>query len=502
MILIVFTILARIIGFARDVLLSYYYGASAVSDAYVISLTIPTTIFVLLSMAVAMNYIPMYTQIAQKEGASAADGFSSGMYGFLILLSGVAGAAVFLFARPAVSLFASGFHGETFELAVLLTRIGVGGVLFSGMSTILCAHLQIKNHFFIPALSDCFLNLMLAFFIVLGARIDVRLLAIGILSGPALQFALMAGYMRRKNWLCRPSFRMNDPAVKSMVLLILPVLLGISVDQVNALVDRAFASGIAEGGVSAMNYAFKVSGFVHGIFAFSIGTAAYPAISRMASQKDYRGLKKATAECLNGINLFAVPSAVALLFFALPVVGLLFGRGSFDSAALAMTSDALAFYSVGIAAMGMGEVLARVFYSMKDVKTPLLISAASIAANAGLNALLSGPMGIGGLALATSLSMALRTVLLSVYLRRKTGGLGMRNLSVSFCKILCASAAMGVCARLVYAFFTGAGMGGNVSLILSAVTGAAVYLLLILLMKVKNVRSIMTAVKKRLPKTV
>lgn len=144
LILILSTILAKVLGFGRDVILSYYYGASGVSDAYLISLTIPTTLFVLLGMAVAMNYIPMYTEIEQKRGVRRAHAFSSRMCGFLIVLSTLAAVVVFIFARPAVKLFASGFQGETFELAVLFTRIGIAGILFSGMSTIMSAHLQIK----------------------------------------------------------------------------------------------------------------------------------------------------------------------------------------------------------------------------------------------------------------------------------------------------------------------------------------------------------------------
>ena len=364
------------------------------------------------------------------------------------------------------------------------------------------AHLQIKNHFFIPALADCFLNIMLAFFIIMGARVNVWLLAFGIFSGPVVQFMFMAVYMRRKGWLLRPSFRMNDPVLKKMIFLILPVLLGISVDQVNTMADRAFASGIAEGGVSAMSYAFKVSGFVHGIFAFSIGTAAYPAISKMASLNDMKGLKKVTISSINGINLFVIPSAFALMLFALPVINLLFGRGSFDSAALKMTSDALIFYSLGLAAMGMSEILSRAFYSMKDIKTPLFVSALAIAANLCFNALLSGPMGIGGLAFATCLSLALRTVLLFFMLRKKTGALGVRSLAASSLKILCASIATGFCARFIYLFLTGDGINENISLLLSALAGALVYLVLIYFMKVKDVRAIIGAMKRRLLKTV
>ncbi|MEI6101443.1 MAG: murein biosynthesis integral membrane protein MurJ, partial [Eubacteriales bacterium] len=428
-ILILFVILARVIGFGRDMILSYYFGASAISDAYLISLTVPTTVISLLGMAVAMNYIPMVTAMEQTEGASRASFFTSGLCGLLIVVCGLMAGLVFIFAQPVVLLFAAGFQGDTLETAVLFTRIGAAGILFSGIVSMLNAQLQVRNRFFMTALTECILNGTLVLFIILGAHASVWVLALGISAGPAAQLFIAALYLRRKNCLVHPSFYLKDEDLKKIILLTLPVLVSISVDQVNAMVDRAFASGIAVGGVSAVSYAFKVSGFIHGIFAFSIGTAAYPALAKMTSSNDVKGLNGVVRESIGSINLIVIPAAVGVMVFAQPVVALLFGRGSFDTAGIAMTADALFYFSIGLAAMGISDILSRAFYARNDTKTPLVISLFSIGLNAALNALFSTWMGIGGLALATSISLVFRTILLFVLYKKNIGKLGGSKLA-------------------------------------------------------------------------
>jgi putative peptidoglycan lipid II flippase len=185
------------------------------------------------------------------------------------------------------------------------------------------------------------------------------------------------------------------------------------------------------------------------------------------------------------------------MVFAEPIVKLLFGRGAFDPQAISMTSDALFYYSIGMISFGLREVLSSAFYSLQDTKTPMVNGAIAMGMNIILNIILSKFLGIGGLALATSISAIFCTGLLSINLRKKIGAFGMKEITISFIKILVVSLGMGMVANLVYGMLLN-NISANLSLIISICTGALFYFVIIFFMKIEEVDTMATAVKKRI----
>jgi len=185
------------------------------------------------------------------------------------------------------------------------------------------------------------------------------------------------------------------------------------------------------------------------------------------------------------------------MIFAEPVVKLLFGRGAFDVAAISMTSNALFFYSIGMVGVGLREILSRAFYSLQDTKTPMINTAIAMTINIILNMVLSKFLGIGGLALATSISAIFCTGLLFVSLRKKIGSFGMKNTTISFIKILVSSLIMGIVAYLAYNFLLSY-FGSNLSLTISICIGAFVYFMIVYFMKIDEVDSLVDSAKKKL----
>ena len=253
---------------------------------------------------------------------------------------------------------------------------------------------------------------------------------------------------------------------------------------------------MAVGGISALNYASRLNEFVQGIFVLSIITVMYPMISKMVAENNMNGLKKSVSEAISGINILVVPAMVGSMIFAKPVVMLLFGRGKFDAEAITMTSAALFFYSLGMIGVGLREVLSRAFYSMQDTRTPAVNAAIAVVINIILNIILSKFMGIGGLALATSMSAIICMVLLLISLRMKIGPFGIKEITISFVKILCASLLMGLIAKLSFNALT-SNVSQNLSLVLSIGIGAVVYFVLIYFMRIKEVDVLFGTLKKR-----
>lgn len=494
-ILMIITILSKILGFTRDIILSYFYGASNISDAYLISMTIPITIFTFIGNGIATSYIPMYSHIKNKSGVQEADDFTSKIINFTFIISTILILLGFLFTEEIVKLFASGFNGQTFNLTVILTRISLFGIYFSGVVFVLSGYLRIKNNFVIPALIGVPLNLVTIIAIALSSKLNIFFLAIGNIIAIASQLLLLVPFVSKKGYKYKLIINLKDSNTKKMLLLSLPVIMGTSVNQINILIDRTLASRIVEGGISALNYAHKLDGFIQGIFVLSLATIMYPIISQMAANGNVKGLKDTVYETISGISLLVIPATIGTMIFAEPVVRLLFGRGAFGNDAIILTSNALYFYAIGMIGFGFREVLSKAFYSLQDTKTPMINAAIGMLLNIILNIILSKIMGISGLAFATSISALSTTVLLFISLRKKIGSFGLKNTVITIFKIVLASIIMGLISNVIFIYLNNI-ISQNLSLIVAVIIGIIVYFTIIFFMKIDAVDSIVNNMKR------
>ncbi|TWT07929.1 murein biosynthesis integral membrane protein MurJ [Planococcus sp. CPCC 101016] len=500
LLIMILTIFSKFIGFFRDITLSYFYGASGVSDAYLISLTIPTVIFGFVATGISTGYIPMYSRIEEKEGERQSKAYTNNLLNILLVFATVVVILGLIFTEILVRLFASGFTGDILDLAVTFTRISIVGIYFTMTIRILSAYLNMKKYYVVPTLIGLPLNIVLIISIILSDRYDfVLMLAIGNVVAIIVQFLILIYFAHRKGFRYQFIFKLKDEHIKNMVFLAIPVIIGSSVNQINKLVDRTLASQISIGGISALNYANTLNLFVQGVFVVSISTVMYPLISKMASKGNMDGLKKALGQSITGINLLVIPATVGSLFFAEPIVALLFGRGAFDEQAITMTAAAFFFYSIGMIGYGLREVLSRAFYSMQDTRTPMINAALAMILNIILNFILSKYLGIGGLALATSIAAIFGTVLLYYSLRKKIGPLDMKNISLPFLKISLASLIMGGTAKLLYEFLLSFA-GLNLSLISAIVFAAVIYFVLVSFMKIKDADELIAGLRRKILK--
>ncbi|WP_293394160.1 murein biosynthesis integral membrane protein MurJ [Peptoclostridium sp.] len=496
--LMVLTILTKFLGFIRDIILSYFYGASNISDIYLISITIPMVIFSFIGTGIATGYIPMYSNIEQKYGLNEVNQYTNNIVNILLVLCTVVVILGLLFTEQIVKVFASGFEGETLGLAIQFTKITIIGIYFSGVISIFSGYLQIKGNYFIPAIISLPMNMCIILAIFISSSTNIIVLAIGSVLASVSQVLLILPFMHQKGYKYKFVLNTKDKHVKKMLYIALPVIMGVSINQINTLVDKTIASQIAIGGISALNYALKLNGFIQGIFVVSVSTAMYPMISKMSAENNIMGLKKSISEAISSINLLILPTSVGAMIFAEPIVNLLYGRGAFDSYAVSMTSSALFFYSMGMIGYGLREVLAKGFYSLQDTKTPMINAAISMLINIVLNVILSKVMGINGLALATSISAIVCTILLFISFGIKIGSFGMKQISISFLKILFASLVMGLFAKLSFNYLTTNIFSQNISLIISIAIGAAIYFINIYFMKIEDVDVIVNALKRKI----
>lgn len=499
-IIMIITILSKFMGFTRDIFLSYFYGTSNLSDAYLISLTIPGFVFSFIGLGVSTGYTPMYSKIEKENGFIEGIKFTNNLINILIIISTIILILGIIFSEPIVKLFASGFEGSTLSLTIKFTRISLISIYFTGLIYIYSGFLQIKGNFVIPAFIGIPLNIVIIISIILSSTNNVLILSVGYVLATISQLLFLIPSLNKLGYKYEFALNLKNQHINKMFILVIPVIIGVSVDQINMLIDRTLASSIAVGGISALNYANKLNLFIQGIIVTSIVTAIYPSICQKAISKDYNGLKQMVSETMNIINLLIIPITIGTMIFSEPIIKLLFGRGAFDNNAIFMTSNSLYYYSIGMIGFGLREVLSRAFYSIHDTKTPMINASLSMSLNIILNLILSKRMGITGLALATSISAIFCTVLLLINYRIKFGAFGLKNLSIAFSKILIASIIMGLIAKFYYNIIIQT-YSNNFTLITSMCVGCVVYFILIYIMKIEDAHSLSKLITSVLRRT-
>ncbi len=495
--IMIITIVSKIIGFAREIILSYFYGASIVSDAYLISITIPSTIFGFILVGIIASYIPMHSKISENTGEAEANKFTNNVINILLLLSTIVIVISYVFAGKIVSIFASGFEGYAYDLTIKFTRISLLAIYFTGLVSVFSGHLQMKGNYIIPALIGFPLNLFILISILLSKVTNIYMLSFGYVIAVASQLVLLIPFVLKSGYVHKLTIRFKDENIIKLLKMSLPVIIGTSVNQINVLVDRTLASQITVGGISALNYANRLGGFIQGIFVSSIVTVLYPTISKMSAGKNSKNLKKSLNSSMVSIMLLVVPATFGFMLFSHEIISLLFGRGAFDVKATQLTSSALFYYSFGMTGIGLREITSRFFYSMHDTKTPMINAAIGMVLNILLNFILSKYLGIGGLALATSISATITLILMLITLRKKVGPLGLISTFNAFVKIVFASIIMGLLAKKLLLFMMGSGFNLNSSLIISIILGAFIYMIIILFMRIEEMDVIIKSIRKK-----
>ncbi|MDE0582760.1 murein biosynthesis integral membrane protein MurJ [Planococcus sp. A6] len=467
-------IITKVLGFSRDIFLSFFYGADGLTDAYLISTDIPTVFFAFIGMGIAASYIPVYTKIREERGDVAAERFTANVTNAVMLLSTVLVILLVVFPVPIVKLFAYGFEGETLRIAVLFTRIISLTLYFTALIFIFTSYLEVKDRFLPTVLSGLPLNVLLITTIVVSSKMDIMMLAIGTVIAVIVQFLYMVPAIRKSGYRHQMVLNLKDRDLKQMMMLAIPVIIGVSADQINILVDRTIASQLAEGGISALTYAHRIVFFVQAIFVLAVVKVMFPKISKLAVRKNIEELKGVVGKIITTVSLIVIPAAVGMMIFARQITELLFGRGAFEERAIAMTTGLLFFYALGLLGFGLREVLSKVFYSLEDSRTPMINAFGAMFLNVALNLVLSRVIGLNGLALATSIAAIVSTVLLYASLVRKIGSLDSRRLMVDLAKGILAAIVMGIAARTAFTVSLLA-VGDIPALFIGVLTGVIVY---------------------------
>jgi putative peptidoglycan lipid II flippase len=504
------TLLSRILGYARDMVMAYFFGAGLAADAFIAAFRIPNLLRRLFGEgSLSIAFVPVFSATLTRKGRQEAFALAGAAMGLLSLVV-VAVAVLGVLASPLIiRLVAPGFVDEPAKLAltVLLTRIMFPYICFVALVALCMGILNVLGHFAAPALAPVFLNLAMIASIFVAARISpdptVRIigLSVGVLIGGLLQLLLQVPPLVKKGLRFWRELRLFHPDLKQVGRLMLPTIFGAAVYQINILVGTLLASLLPEGSVSYLYYADRLVQFPLGIFAIALSTAVLPSLSRQAAEENLDGLIDTFRHALRLVIFITVPAMVGLILLREPIVTLLFQRGDFDPATTRLTAVALLYYGLGLWAFAAVRILVSTFYALQDTRTPVVTATIAIAANIILGIVLMRPLAHGGLALATSLASMLNLILLVAALRRRLGALGWRAIGKSAARTLFAAALMGATILAGSRMFMPVAAGGTAGLLLELggviAVGACVYMALARIMGMPEVGAVLEIVGRR-----
>lgn len=495
------TILSKIFGFIREMALTYTYGASMVSDVYIVSTGIPGILFASVTSALAVTFIPLFYEI-DKISRYESLKFLNNITNIVIIISFIMIILGFLFTEELVKFFAIDFNDEKLSLAAQFTRIMLFGIIFTGLNNIITSWLQINNEFTIPAMTGLPFNIMVICSIIVSGFTNPVVMVFGTLFAMSIQVLFQIPVAKKYGYKYKLYINLSDKHIKKILTLLGPVFIGVLTSQLNAVIDRNLASTLEDGMITILNSASRLNGFVISLFIATISSVIYPTLSKLTSTlDDMNKFSNIVSKSINIIIIFIIPISIGIMVLSEPIIRIVFERGEFNSYATKMTAVALSCYSIGMVGVGTREILSKAFYSLQDTKSPMINGILCVILNIVLNICFIKIFGHAGLALATSISALLGMLLLMISLSKKIGYFGQDKIVSTFLKSIVSSILMGVLVSLIYNFMVSyigfSFVGEGISLLVSVLSGAIAYVVLITLLKVDEVKYILNSINKK-----
>jgi putative peptidoglycan lipid II flippase len=492
------TMTSRLLGLVRDLSLAHVFGAGHAMDAYTVAFRIPNLLRDLFAEgAMSSAFVPTFTRVLTLQGRQAAWRLGNLVMTALLLATSILVLLGMLFAWPLVTFAAEDFAAVPgkLELAVSLARVMFPFLTLIAVAVGCMGMLNSLHRFFVPAFSPAMFNVgtlltmavLIPVFRAHGVN-PIYAVAVGTIVGGVGQVVVQWPVLRCEGFRFRPLVDFRDPALREVLALMVPGTIALAAVQINVLINTMLATSQGEGAPSWLNFAFRVMYLPMGLFGLSIATAAIPAMSTAAAQGDRASMRATLSSALRMMLMLNVPASLGLIALATPIVELLFQHGSFTATASAATAAALVFYAPGLIGYSAIKLAVPAFYALRDSRTPVVVSAVSVAFNVFLNLLLVRVLGFRGLALGTTVSALFNATLLMWLLRNRLDGIDGRRVTSAFVKVLGAALLMGAAAWLAERWLTGLLPEASVFARLSRVAGGIVAGLACLALAAKALR--------------
>lgn len=482
------TALSRVFGYVREIVAAAFFGAGADKSAFDVAFLVPSTVQILVAQAaMSAALIPVFAGLLEKDRRDEAWLVARTVFSLMTVVLGVVVILSIIFAPQIMPVFAPGYRGDPamMDAIVGMTRLLFPTVILLAIAGLVSSILNSYEHFTLPAVAPVFWNLIIVVAIIVGSdRLGIDALAWGVLLGTVAQLVIQLPGLRGRGGRLGFSLALKNRNVHKVGALMLPVSLSLGLINLNGVVNVQFASFLGEGGVAAMNYAFRLYQLPESIFAIAVGTVLFPTLSRLAARQDREKFRATMTLGIRVIFFLLLPISAMLLVLAQPVVRLAYEHGLFTPEDTATVAPVLFLFAFGSAFSGGSTLLTRAFFSLSRPWKPTLLALANLGLNALLNWIFIYPLGLGlnGIPLATTLVSASTFMVLLLLMRRELGRIDGKELVRSGLAAGLAAVAAAASAYFGWLFLDGRLGPGLVSQIVSLglalVAGTAVFLLI------------------------
>jgi len=479
------TMIGKVLGLVRDILLANLFGTGVSASAFVVASRLPLTFFdFALGAAVSSAFIPTFNEVVKlkgkKKGLSFANEFVNIVFYISVLLTGVG----MSFTPFLVRLMGGSLAPDTYVLAVELTRIMFPMLIFAALAFSFVGILQSFGEFNVPAAISVVSNLIIILYMILfNDRFGIQGLAAAMVIGWSMQMLVQTPFLYKKGMHLKPVIRFHSKELKQVGLVMVPILISTWVQPINVWVNTRLAAGItfnSDAEVAILEYANKLFIIIAGVIVLAITNLIFPSLSRYLTEKNQDKFRRLLRSALEMVLFYMLPITIGVIVLSRSLIRLLYFGGEFTELDVQYVSAALNYYAAGIVFYGFREVLNKAYYAIGDSKTPMNLAVIGIGMNIVLSILLVGPLGVNGLALAASLSALFLSVLLLWHFNRHKAKILDRTALVYALKSAIGTGIMGAIlwlaySRLLVVFGESSKIMSLLTLLISTGAGLVVY---------------------------
>ena len=502
--------ISRVVGLVREIVFAAYFGVHGPASAFTIANLVPNFVAQLFAQsALSAAFVPVFTDLLQKGRRKEALRLASTLFWLMLIGLGALVAFFILAAGVIMPIFIGPkFSSELVSLTVGLSRVLFPIILLLGLNGLLVGILQSYDHFTIPAIAPAVWNAVIIVLLVVLAphfhgEDEIYAFSVGILVATLVQLGMSFGALGRIDFRLQMRIDWHDPRIKQVFLLMLPVMVGLGIVNLDQVINAGFGSLVSNEAPRAIENAFRVYMLPQGLFSVAVATVLFPTLSRMASRRDADAMRGLVGNGMRQINLLMIPAMTFLLVLAEPVVRLLFQRGEFKHPATHLVAIALFWFALSLPFGGLNLLLTRTFFAVQRPWIPTRLAAINIVIDVIVSLSLYKPLGVAGLVIGT---VAANAVMTGLQLHRLRVGLNGRldlgqtvmiTVRILVASSLLAGVSWGVW-KLLESLLGTSLVAQIVSVGAAGVAGVAVYIRAVLLMHVPEAHQVRRLIRTQL----
>ena len=495
LIVMIMAVISRFIGFFRDILIANNFGASNYTDAYKTATSIPETIFMIVGLAISTSFLPMLSKVKVKKGTDEMHKFANNIINILVVMSFVIFIVASFFPKEIVKLLANGLDEETLKLASELARISLLNIIFLTINACFTALLQVHEDFVVPSILGLFFNLPIIIYLLLFKSYNVHGLMIANVIGNFFRVVVQVPSLRSHGYRYKFFINFKDEKVKSILILIIPVVIGAGANSLNMIVDKRIASSLGEGAITTLDNAQLLITFINTIITTSISTVVYPILANRRNEGKNKEFLDILSKSIVFLAILLIPISMGVILFREEIITIVYKRGMYSESAVSLTVMALTGYAIGIFFTGVRDILNSILFSMGKTKITAKNGVIGVIINIALSLTLSKKFGILGITVASSIAMMVTSILLLINITKLVGEFKVKPLMIKLIKIVISSAIMSLVIILAKGFI--ASMPIILFVIVGTIIGIITYFIMTLILKIEEVKEIVNLLKNK-----